>query len=191
MTRARPYTADELSAKRERARAYNARPDVVARKREYANRPDVIARRQEYYQRPEVKQRYVDRRDSESNKEYCKQWRSTEAGKRKLKESGLRQRGFTLELWESLMEAQGNACAICREKFPENYREIHADHCHDSLVPRGLLCQPCNLAEGQIRKTGLSPEEFGRRLESYLGNPPAARVVAELKSSESRREELK
>lgn len=191
MVRTRPYTAEELEARRARMREYNARPEVVARKREYANRPEVIARRKEYYRQPEVKQRYVDRYDSEAHKAYCKQWRASEQGKRKLKNGGLKQRGFTLEMWEALMDAQGNACAICRKPFPDNYREIHADHCHDEFVPRGLLCQACNHAEGQIKKTGLSPEEFGRRLEAYLGNPPAARVVAELKTSNARRKEPK
>lgn len=179
MTRKRPYTAEELEARRLRLKEYNSRPEVKARKQEYANRPEVVARRKEYYRKPEVQERYKARRDVGAQSEYMKQWRASAHGKRKLKEQGLRQRGFTLALWETLLSLQGNACAICRKPFPADYREIHADHCHDANVPRGLLCQACNHAEGQIRKTGLSPEEFGRRLTAYLGNPPAARVGSE------------
>lgn len=179
MARKRPYTEEELEARRQRVRAYNARPEVKARKKEYNSRPEVAARRKEYYHKPEVQARYKERVALGSQKEYLKQWRASEKGKRRLKESGLRQRGFTLELWETLISFQGNACAICRKPFTGDPREIHADHCHDVHEPRGLLCQACNHAEGQIRKTGLNPEEFGRRLVAYLGNPPAARVATE------------
>jgi hypothetical protein len=179
MSRKRPFTPEELEARRLRAREYNARPEVKARKQEYNARPEVIARRKEYYRKPDVQERYKERIARGDQKEYMKQWRQSESGKRKLKEGGLRQRGFTLALWETLMSFQGGACAVCRKPFPENYRDIHADHCHEQQLPRGLLCQACNHAEGMIRKTGLSPEEFGRRLTTYLGNPPAARVGSE------------
>lgn len=176
MKRTRPLTAEEIEAKRAKVREYNARPEVKARKKAHASRPEVLAKRKEYYSRPEVKAKYKERVSRGDQKEYMKQWRQSESGKRALKEAGLRQRGFTLALWETLMSLQGNACAICRRPFSDNLRFIHADHCHEQNLPRGLLCQACNHAEGQIRRTGLTPEEFGRRLSVYLGNPPAARV---------------
>lgn len=180
MSRTRkPETEEQRERRRARAREYNARPEVKARKAEYNARPEVKERRKQYYQRPEVQARYKQRIEAGEQKEYMKAWRKSEAGKRSLKEGGLRMRGFTLELWETLMRLQGNACAVCRRPFPADLREIHADHCHDEKRPRGLLCRNCNHAEGQISKTGLSPEEFGRRLSAYLGDPPAARVVAD------------
>lgn len=166
MARKRVLTPEQREAQRLRQRRYNATPEAKAK-------------RAEYYRRPEVQARYKARAESGAQKEYLKQWRASEHGKMTLKAGGLRQRGFTLELWETLLSLQGNACAICRKPFPDNYREIHADHCHEHNLPRGLLCQACNHAEGQIRKTGLTPEEFGRRLAAYLGNPPAARVGSE------------
>lgn len=159
----RIMTEEQREANRLRQRKYNAKPEVKAK-------------RAAYYRSPEVMARYKERIARGDQKEYMKQWRQSESGKRALKEAGLRQRGFTLELWETLMSLQGNACGICRSPFSDNLRLIHADHCHDQTLPRGLLCQACNHAEGQIRKTGLTPEEFGRRLSAYLGNPPAARV---------------
>lgn len=176
MARVTPYTPEELAARKERAREYNARPEVKARKKAHASKPEVAAKRAEYYARPDVKQRYKDRLDKEAHKAYCKAWRQSETGKAILKAAGLKQRAFTLELWATLMNLQGGACAICRKPFTADLRAIHADHCHDEMKPRGLLCQACNHAEGQIKKTGLTPSEFARRLEAYLACPPAQSV---------------
>lgn len=175
-------TEEELEARRLRLREYNARPEVIERKKEYSKRPDVIARRKEYYRKPEVQARYKARVGRGDQKEYMKEWRASESGKRSLKAGSLRKStngAFTLELWETLLKMQGGKCAVCGAPLGDNTRLIHADHCHDSNLPRGLLCHACNLAEGLIRKTGLTPEEFGRRLSVYLGNPPAARVEAD------------
>ena len=177
MVRKKPYTPEELEKRRLWAREYNARPEVKAKKAAYQKRPEKIQLRKDYYNRPEVKQRYKDRRDDEAHRAYCKQWRQSENGKRKLKEHGLRQRGFTLELWETLMQIQGGVCAVCQREFAADYRKIHADHCHDEMLPRGLLCQECNLAEGLIRKAGMVPEEFGRRMSAYLNDPSASRLL--------------
>ncbi len=180
----RALTPEQIEAKRLRTREYNSRPEVKARKAEYQNRPEVKAKAKEYYNRPEVKARYKERASRGDQKGYMKEWRQSESGKRMLKAAGLRQRGWTLELWETMMSLQGGKCAICNTPFPENFRLIHADHCHDTNEPRGLLCQHCNQAEGHIRKTGLTPAEFGRRLNFYLGNPPVAQVGSEEKTLE-------
>lgn len=160
MAKEKTLTPEQREAARERCRKYNSKPEVVAK-------------RKAYYQRPEVKQRYKDRANTERQKAYMKEWRQSESGKASLKAAGLRQRAFTLEMWETLRRLQGNACAICRRPFGDDLRKIHADHCHDTKEPRGLLCQNCNHAEGQIKKTGLTPEEFAKRLQHYLDSPPA------------------
>lgn len=182
----KPLTDEQRAKARERARVQNAKPETKARKAQHQNKPENLAKRAAYYQRPEVKAKYLARSASDEQREYMKQWRASERGKRVLKNAGLRQRGFTLELWETLIELQGGACAICRRPFPAEYREIHADHCHDEMRPRGLLCQPCNLAEGQIKKTGLSPSEYARRLEGYLASPPVETLKTERAMPEER-----
>lgn len=165
----KPLTDEQREKARARQRRYNAKPEVKAKAKVY-------------YQRPEVRQRYIDRGATEAHREYAKQWRASEQGRAALKDGALRKStegAFNLELWKTLVDLQGGACAICRRPFDAlGFRDVHADHCHDEQTPRGLLCRNCNHAEGQIRKTGLSPEEFGRRLMAYLGNPPAARAVA-------------
>lgn len=170
-----------------RALTPEQREKARLRAKRYNEKPGAMEARQEYYRRPEVQARVKARIAAGVQREYMKEWRASERGKRILKESGLRQRAFTLSLWETLKAFQGNACAICRAPFPDDLRAIHADHCHEHHLPRGLLCQSCNHAEGMIRKTGLSPEEFGRRLVAYLGDPPAARVVT-VNREESRKE---
>lgn len=151
--------------------------------RDYSMRPEVKAKRQVREQTPESRERKnAARRTPEARAkaaELRRKWKETEQGKLKAKAASLKQRGFTVELWNELIRLQGNACALCRTPFSGFPREIQADHCHDEKRPRGLLCLTCNTIEGLVRKTGVKPEEFGRRLTSYLGEPPAASVSLE------------
>lgn len=167
----RNATAEEVARSAQLARE---------RQRRYEQKPETKAKRAEYYRRPDVQQRYKDRHAGEAHKAYMKQWRESETGKALLRASSLKQSTqgtFDLDLWVALVALQGNACAICRRPFESlGYRDVHADHCHDELKPRGLLCRNCNHAEGQIRKTGLTPEEFCRRMAAYLSAPPAQSV---------------
>lgn len=78
--------------------------------------------------------------------------------------------GITPLLFSTLVSVQKGACAVCGAPLTP---ACHADHCHDTGAPRGVLCRSCNLAEGHIKKTGLSPAEFGLRLQKYLEAPPA------------------
>lgn len=58
--------------------------------------------------------------------------------------------GIGLDQYNDLMAAQGGVCAICKNKetskdFRTNKeRKLAVDHCHSSLVIRGLLCGKCN-----------------------------------------------
>jgi hypothetical protein len=167
----------------------NTTPEEIARsaalakerRRRYADNPETAKKRAEYYRRPEVQQRYKERANTERQKEYMRQWRQSDVGKACTRAASLKnstEGTFSLDLWAKLAEFQGNACAICRRPFDSlGYRDVHADHCHEELKPRGLLCRNCNHAEGQIRKTGLSLEDFCRRMSAYLGSPPAQQVT--------------
>lgn len=52
--------------------------------------------------------------------------------------------GITPDAYSRLLESQGGACAICKEKRGR----LMIDHCHGSGVVRGLLCIACNLGIG-------------------------------------------
>jgi len=86
--------------------------------------------------------------------------------------------GLTVEQYVDMLEAQGNACAICHQ--PE--RAVHGngtafglsvDHCHDSSDVRGLLCQRCNRAIGLLG----DDVELLRSAIAYLLNPPARGLI--------------
>ena len=81
--------------------------------------------------------------------------------------------GIDAETFAALMKLQGGICAICRVGLADGDRNTHADHCHDTGKPRGILCSTCNQAEGLIRRSGLGVREFASRLAGYIENPPA------------------
>lgn len=56
--------------------------------------------------------------------------------------------GLTMEKFESLLQDQENACAICLEEFDSSPA---VDHNHETGEVRGLLCHQCNFALGNVR----------------------------------------
>lgn len=62
----------------------------------------------------------------------------------------LRRYGISLEVYETMLSAQGGVCAACGNK-PLPARVLCVDHCHDTGRVRGLLCDPCNKASGLVR----------------------------------------
>lgn len=76
-------------------------------------------------------------------------------------------------MYNDLLVLQGGACGCCGVPFSLTPQ---CDHNHETKKPRGLLCQTCNLTEGQIKKLGLTPREFADRLQRYLDSPPIHRL---------------
>ena len=59
---------------------------------------------------------------------------------------------ITAEKYDSLLQAQGGACAICRASEPGTSHGFwHVDHCHNEGHVRGLLCSTCNTGLGSFR----------------------------------------
>lgn len=85
----------------------------------------------------------------------------------------LKRAGFTLELYADVLDYQENKCAICDFNFDEGpTKNRHADHCHATKAPRGVLCSPCNTALGLLKD---SPERLQKAIE-YLAEPPVAKL---------------
>lgn len=66
--------------------------------------------------------------------------------------------GLTPARFNELLEEQGYACAICKDKKqllgPVGGAEsFHVDHCHKTKKIRGLLCSKCNQAIGLLRES--------------------------------------
>jgi hypothetical protein len=64
---------------------------------------------------------------------------------------GIKQKyGITKDQYEQLFATQNGCCALCGRKEAEDNR-LHIDHCHTTMVVRGLLCGHCNKALGLFR----------------------------------------
>jgi hypothetical protein len=67
----------------------------------------------------------------------------------------------SLDEWNAMCVAQDGKCACCRTKL--QYKPA-LDHCHDTLVVRGILCSNCNTGLGKL---GDNVEGL-HRAETYL-----------------------
>jgi Recombination endonuclease VII len=64
--------------------------------------------------------------------------------------------GWTLELFISTKDSQGNRCAVCRKVLnmdkKQNGARACADHEHSvPPIPRGVICTNCNAGVGQFQ----------------------------------------
>jgi hypothetical protein len=60
-----------------------------------------------------------------------------------------RRYGITQDQFNQMLVDQNNMCKICNTEF-KSTKDTHIDHCHDTNIVRGLLCNNCNLALGQF-----------------------------------------
>lgn len=110
---------------------------------------------------------------------YCTEWREKNidkaratgrryAGRNSAKRvSYMRERrtGFTEELFAARLKEQENACAICEcDLSTTKPKDIHADHCHATGKPRGILCRHCNSGLGFFNDS----TELLARASAYL-----------------------
>ena len=57
--------------------------------------------------------------------------------------------GITPDDYKIMVNEQDNKCKICRQS--PSKRGLFVDHCHVTNNIRGLLCQACNIAIGQMK----------------------------------------
>jgi uncharacterized protein with PIN domain len=94
-------------------------------------------------------------------------WRAN--NQEQVRQNNLRRTGFTLSLFNETLELQRYRCAICHTDLKQLPRkQVHADHCHTTGAPRGVLCHYCNIALGAFRDN----PELLRRAAVYLNEPP-------------------
>ena len=58
-----------------------------------------------------------------------------------------------------MLQDQDQKCAICQLEIDES---CHVDHCHDTEVIRGLLCNGCNTGIGMLKDNPEILEEAGK-----------------------------
>ncbi len=84
---------------------------------------------------------------------------------RPIRNRGLKAKyGITIEQYDMMFAQQNGVCAVCATVQPG--RPLDVDHCHDTGVIRGLLCNPCNMALGLLKDDPLRI----RSLEKYISN---------------------
>lgn len=115
---------------------------------------------------------YDRRRDCKACKNAkTKQWRkdNPENNKKYLKRmrerSKERKYGITQEQFDQMLIEQDNKCKICNIEFKSS-KDTHIDHCHDSNIVRGLLCNCCNLALGQFNDNADNMDNAIRYLQN-------------------------
>lgn len=64
---------------------------------------------------------------------------------------GARASKYGLTIPQLLMVIASGRCRICKTTDPQSKTGFHVDHCHETGVVRGLLCQTHNLALGFFR----------------------------------------
>lgn len=79
----------------------------------------------------------------ENNPEKMKERRATRIWYRRKISYGL-----TKEQFFEIIKNQEEKCAICRTGIDQN---CHVDHCHNTNVVRGLLCNNCNTGIGMLQ----------------------------------------
>jgi hypothetical protein len=90
-----------------------------------------------------------------------------------------RVKGLTVEQVEAMYEQQESACAVCRTPEPANAKgptRLHIDHDHTccpgdracGTCVRGLLCQPCNQALGQLADDPVRIRALADYIEQYV-----------------------
>lgn len=103
----------------------------------------------------------------------------------KIKESGkltkdnsernrFRKHGITKELFQKIIQDQGNCCAIC--KAPGDWQTLVIDHDHQCCSKqfscgkciRGALCRKCNTALGLL---GDTPESLQAAVDYVITTP--------------------
>lgn len=91
-----------------------------------------------------------------------KAWNEANPEKRKQisRNAKLKAAGWTPERWETVLASQGGTCWVADCQFPP---QLCADHDHDSMEPRGILCQVHNL----MLVEGVTPAQL-RQLAYYL-----------------------
>ncbi|MEK7112105.1 MAG: endonuclease VII domain-containing protein, partial [Patescibacteria group bacterium] len=59
--------------------------------------------------------------------------------------------GVTKDQYQELLRLQDGKCAICNISTKDLNKNLAVDHCHNTLLLRGLLCMKCNHAIGIMK----------------------------------------
>lgn len=123
------------------------------------NKENILDKNQKYRETPDgkKKKKASDKSWRKNNKEHKKKldknWclNNPERYKARQRNNHLkREYGINITEYNSMFEKQGGVCAICQKHETRKIKGVVSvlcvDHCHTTLLVRGLLCHRCNVA---------------------------------------------
>jgi hypothetical protein len=112
----------------------------------------------------------VDREQSQEESKTARKYWQSPKGKSVKRRSRLKVLCWTPEGWDKAYEEQGGVCAICGHDSTDG-KSLHSDHDHEHKIPRGLLCNECNLMLGKARDNPFILEAAAKYLRKYSDAP--------------------
>lgn len=95
------------------------------------------------------------------------EFRKTPEGKAHTRRMNLRAKGVTPEWYDSKLQEQNGACAVCGKTDPGSNQysrqSFCVDHNHQTGEARGLLCHNCNRAEGLLNGNAQNLADYLRK----------------------------
>lgn len=97
--------------------------------------------------RDKAKNKYKEWR--KNNLDAVKQYRADNRQKH-YRQEVVRKYGVDSDWLDQQIAKQGNTCACCNREFTWGNKQTtpHVDHCHETQVVRGILCNRCNSVLG-------------------------------------------
>lgn len=74
---------------------------------------------------------------------------------------------FRVENYKAAFDLQGGVCKVCRTPAADLKKRLYVDHDHATSIARGLLCEACNFAIGQLRDNPSIARAAAAYLEAY------------------------
>ena len=134
--------------------------DTAYRRKWLASNPERKARYNEYSRSYHLEHR-------ERRLKQMREWKRRNPLRVKLANDLRHRQGLTPDEYRELIAAQEGQCAICGDR-PSASKSLAVDHCHETGIIRGALCDRCNLGLGLLRDN----PEILRAAAHYVETPP-------------------
>lgn len=106
----------------------------------------------------------------EKNVDAIKQYRAKNRQKHYRQEL-VRKYGVEPQWFDDQLHIQNDSCVCCKRLFQWGNKQTtpHVDHCHDSQIVRGILCNRCNTVLGLCQDNDRLLSSLARYLRKWHG----------------------
>ncbi len=113
-------------------------------------------------------------KDKDRKRKYSRNWGANNKYKIKQynRKHGVKHKyGITTEQWDALFAMQGSCCGVCKSPDPgRKTGHWSTDHDHVTGKVRGILCNGCNVALGQVNDDPNRLRMLAEYLEKEVGS---------------------